>query len=1287
MNSIAPVATPLDRNYRAQWIGLIAALAVLFAAVGFKLYLEYQETLAHESLRLSSQARVIADNLEVQLLATSEVMKRLRDRHTLNGSSPRAAESIDEKSSRDLNTLVAGMSGIRVLSLLDASGRTIASNRAERLGRDFSSRAYFQTARAHPDAAVLYISAPFITLQDDYGLNVTRTLNNVDGRFAGVVTATLDPDYFRTLMRSVLYEPGMEDSIAHGDGLLFILEPDRPELSGIDLAVPGSLFSQLMAGDRSDSIGMGEVDATGKIRMIAQHRLQSATLNMDKPLVVSINRELGSILASWRRMAWAQITFCGLFMLASVLGLHRHQRRLRELDLRAQQGAKQLALVAERLELATRASGIAVWDYDLATGKLVWDPAMFTLYGMPPRQGPIDYSEWLPMIHGDDLSAAEQAVRDSLQSGEPLTHRFRIHRRDGQTRLIEAHGRVFRSPNGASARMVGSNEDITEREATESALRRSQQQLQEAQRIVGMGNWWLDVASAKLNWSPQLYHLVGLDPSQPPPLLEEHARLLTPPSWQQLQDVAARARADGSPYEIELEAIKPDGTIRFMLARGEAVRDALGRVTALHGVVLDITERRQAESRLQLSANVFSHAHEGILITDAQQRIIEVNEAFTRITGYSREEVLGQTPRLLSSGRQSPEFYAQMWAELKNSGRWIGEIWNRRKDGMVYAELLALSSVTNSQGRVQQYVALFSDITAIKHHQSDLEHIAHFDALTGLPNRVLLADRLHQAMAHALRRHQRIAVAFLDLDGFKAINDSHGHGVGDELLIAVAQHMKAALREGDTLARLGGDEFVAVLLDLPEPGPGTGFGGEELHPLMSRLISRAAQPIKIGDHVLRITVSAGVSCYPQTEDVDGDQLLRQADLAMYQAKLAGKNRYSLFDAEHDRSMRSFNEGLAGVRDALKRQEFVLHYQPKVNMRNGQLHGVEALIRWNHPQRGLLAPGQFLPEIENHGVIAEIGEWVIAAALAQMAAWRREGLVTQVSVNIAGHHLLQPGFVERLQTLLAAEPDVRPHQLELEVLESSALGDLAHVSHVIAACGEMGVGFAIDDFGTGYSSLTYLKRLDAQLIKVDQSFVREMLDDPENLAILEGVLGLARAFRRDVIAEGVETVEHGEALLRLGCELGQGYGIARPMSAEQLPGWVARWRPDGRWAVASQLDPEGRAQLYALVEHRAWITAVVAALTGRRDSMPSLDIHQCRFGQWLDVQAASPAAASPALDDLDRQHREVHALAEELHALQLDGQETAMLARLPMLYERRDSLLSLLSALPLLGAHA
>jgi diguanylate cyclase (GGDEF)-like protein len=586
--------------------------------------------------------------------------------------------------------------------------------------------------------------------------------------------------------------------------------------------------------------------------------------------------------------------------------------------------------------------------------------------------------------------------------------------------------------------------------------------------------------------------------------------------------------------------------------------------------------------------------------------------------------------------------------------------------------MLTISAVHDEKGRILRYVALFTDISALKEHEQQLERIAHYDALTGLPNRVLLGDRLHQAMVQAYRRGQQLAVAYIDLDGFKAVNDHHGHDAGDQLLMVLASRMKLSLREGDTLARLGGDEFVAVLLDLADV--------EASVPMLTRLLAATAAPVEVGDLTLRVSASVGVAFYPQADEMDADQLLRQADQAMYLAKLSGKNRYHIFDPIHDRSVRGHHESIEHIRRALAANEFVLHYQPKVNMRTGQVIGVEALIRWQHPEQGLLPPAAFLPVIEDNPLAVSLGEWVIDTALSQIEGWGKNGLDIQVSVNIGANQLQQSNFVERLQVILEKHPGVSPSCLELEVLETSALQDVVQVSKVIEACQQIGLTFAIDDFGTGYSSLTYLKRLPAHVLKIDQSFVRDMLDDPEDLAILDGVLGLAKAFRRQAIAEGVESVGHGVMLLQLGCELAQGYGIARPMPAGSLPGWVQDWRPDALWAAVRPLGSDDLPLLYAGAEHRAWVAAVEDALHDERISAPSLDPHQCRFGLWLDAAKQTGQLAQSTLASIDSLHLQVHALAAEVLDMHSRKRTGDAQVRLASLYQLRDQLVEELQKL-------
>ena len=585
----------------------------------------------------------------------------------------------------------------------------------------------------------------------------------------------------------------------------------------------------------------------------------------------------------------------------------------------------------------------------------------------------------------------------------------------------------------------------------------------------------------------------------------------------------------------------------------------------------DITDRKKAEqiqkiadeekekraNELALAASVFAHAGEAITITDAAGTILDVNNTFTKTTGYSRDEVIGNNSSILQSGKQSPEFYADMWQALQQKGYWYGEMWNRRKNGELYAELKTISAIRDASDVITHYVSLCTDITLIKEHQDQLERMVNYDILTNLPNRSLLADRLSQAMFQCNYHSQSLAVLFLDLDGFKNINDAYGHNVGDELLVVLSRRMQEAFRDGDTLARIGGDEFVAVLTSLDKL--------EDCEPILERILLAVSAPVVLGGAVLKVTASIGVTLYPQ-DSADADQLVRHADQAMYVAKESGKNRYHLFDTAQDDAIKEQRKNLAAIRMALDKTQFVLYYQPKVNMRTGRVTGIEALIRWQHPERGLLNPIAFLPVIENHANNIEMGEWVIDTALTQISQWQAMGLDLSIviSVNISAVQLQQPDFAEKLAVLLAAHPDVEPHYLELEVLETSALNDVQNVSEIMNACIKLGVNFALDDFGTGYSSLTHLRRLPARVIKIDQSFVRDMLVDVDDLAIVDGVIGLAKSFKREVIAEGVETIEHGTALLKLGCELAQGYGIARPMPASDVLPWINNWKPDVSW---------------------------------------------------------------------------------------------------------------------------
>ncbi|MBD3612381.1 MAG: EAL domain-containing protein, partial [Hydrogenovibrio crunogenus] len=422
--------------------------------------------------------------------------------------------------------------------------------------------------------------------------------------------------------------------------------------------------------------------------------------------------------------------------------------------------------------------------------------------------------------------------------------------------------------------------------------------------------------------------------------------------------------------------------------------------------------------------------------------------------------------------------------------------------------------------------------------------------LTQLPYRSLLADRLQQAIFASQRHNSLLAVLFIDLDGFKKVNDLHGHDAGDELLVELSKRMKNILREEDTLARIGGDEFIVVLVNLDAPS--------DCEMILRRLLESTSESVDIEGEVVSVSASIGVTFYPK-DNVDADLLMRHADQAMYQAKQSGKNRYHYFDVQMDSMLQSQSAIQNEIQDALNKGEFELYYQPKVNLAQNIVIGVEALIRWNHPKKGLLVPIEFLPFIENHPFSVELDQWVMETALKQMSEWRAQSLEMSISVNVSAYFLQQKNFIQILERLLSQYSDLPKFSLEIEVLETTALENISNISDLVHICRDMGVNFALDDFGTGYSSLMYLRHLPARTIKIDKSFVRDMLVDMDDRAIIDGILKLASVFNREVIAEGVETVAHFEALLDMGCEQVQGYGIARPMPADQVSDWVLNWK--------------------------------------------------------------------------------------------------------------------------------
>jgi diguanylate cyclase (GGDEF)-like protein/PAS domain S-box-containing protein len=724
--------------------------------------------------------------------------------------------------------------------------------------------------------------------------------------------------------------------------------------------------------------------------------------------------------------------------------------------------------------------------------------------------------------------------------------------------------------------------------------------------------------------------------------------------------------ADGQPRSgVLMGIIRPDGVLVWIEIDTAPIHHAPdARPEWVIASFSDISARRALESELRESEMRFRQLADNIdlvfwINTPDWLRVDYISPAYERIWQRPAAELLRNGMDWFEAVIEEDRPAVLEVIEGLRHGDWRSIVFPPyrilRPDGSTRWISARAFPIRDATGAITRVAGIAEDSSTTHEQQRHLEEMAHLDALTHLPNRTLLGDRMRQSIARGRRSGQLLAVCVLDLDGFKPVNDQLGHDSGDDLLVQLAGRLLQTVRAEDTVARLGGDEFVLLLGNLSSV--------VEVEDALTRVLNAIAVPFQLGDHSVRVSASIGVTLHPN-DGGDADTLLRHADHAMYLAKEAGKNRFHLFNPALEIRDRENRVALQRIEAALRAKQFTLHYQPIVDCRLGKAVGVEALIRWRHPLLGMLSPDEFLPLIESHARLTlDIGYWAIEAAIAQADEWRAQGIDLAVSINVFPQQFRDPDFHDRITGMLGRHPNLPPARIALEIIESSALEDIVAAHRLMQRGAGLGIHYALDDFGTGYSSMTYLRRLPVRVLKIDQSFVRDMLVDPEDMAIVEAIIGLAGAFRHQVVAEGVETLEQIVMLAELGCNLIQGYALAKPMAPEAIPDWTRAFKPDPSWRFddARPLTRDDFQLILAEVNHRHWLRQLLTwnAENGA-DSLPALDDHACAFGHWYHGDGLQRYGSLPEYTDAEPLHHAVHEQARRLVDCRGDAQARAQI---------------------------
>lgn len=700
--------------------------------------------------------------------------------------------------------------------------------------------------------------------------------------------------------------------------------------------------------------------------------------------------------------------------------------------------------------------------------------------------------------------------------------------------------------DGKAVALLGVFWDITEEKKQENYIKKLQSGLNQAQALANIGHWELDLANNSLYWSDEVYRIFGLKPQEFEATYEAFLNHVHPDDVDVVNNAYNASIKEKRGYYIEHRIVRKNGEIGFVEERCEHEFDAKGNPTRSIGTVHDITKRKNAENELILASAVFEKMSDGVLITDAKQRIVTVNSAFSAISGYSAEEVIGKTPNIFSSGWHNSAFYQNLWNEINTKGQWNGEIVDRRKGGELYTSELNIIALHDKNGVLTNYISIANDISEKKQKESLIHNLAYFDVLTNLPNRALFQEKVVSKIPALQRNSKRIAIFFIDMDNFKNINDTFGHLMGDKFLIEVSKAIKSLIRGEDTLARLGGDEFTVILEEVESIST--------VASVADKIIERFKKPVVIDNKDFYTGASIGISIYPD-DGTTYDDLVKAADTAMYQVKEHGKNGYKFYTPAMNEKVTKRMLIENDLHYAIARDELFLEYQPKIDLKTKSVYGMEALIRWNHTKKGLIRPDEFIGISEETGQILQIGLWVAKQAITDTKKLHNEGKEVIVSINVSSKQLGDASFADSI-CMIANEAGLDKKYIELEITESHIMKNVDKTLAILNTLHTRGFAISIDDFGTGYSSLNYLKKLPAKTIKIDRSFVLDVDKNEDDRSIVGAIIAMARSLGKDVIAEGSETEAHIDTLWALDCHKVQGYYFSKPLKLEKFREFIS-----------------------------------------------------------------------------------------------------------------------------------